>query len=407
MAGRRNANLHQALAWCLGHDPAAALRLAVALAPWWMQRGRFTDGYTWLQAAAGHRGPDDPAWCTGQVMLGEMAQDLREALDHNSAALSAAGPHGESPLHADALNGQAACLLNLRQIPEGEESAHRALAMSRHLGYRAGEVLALVNLAEAARFTGQVQEALEWQRQAGHIDPAEIPGRRMHERSQTLVKALSDAGDMAGAQRVCADGLAQSTETHDLASQIAYLAEAASLDLQTGQLAAAGQHLGQVIELALRTGYRLPLISCLDTCGYLCAQTGRPADALTVWVAYAAWLDQEGFIDLPQDLTRRQEAQDSVLAVLGSARARAAQERGQAMTLKTAAEYALLLSAAEPPSAAPELSQLSPREQELVTLVAQGHTDGRSRASCLSASVPSVRIRTGYGTRPAAAAAPI
>ena len=266
-----DANLHQALAWCLGHDPAAALRW-----PSLSRRG----------GCSGAVSPTDTPGCrprpgtadrtirpgvAGQVMLGEMAQDLREALDDNSAALSAAGLHGESPLHADALNGQAACLLNLRRSPKARSPPSRSRD-ARYLGYRAGEVLALVNLAEAAGFTGQVQEALEWQRQAGHIDLAEIPGRRMHERSETLVKALSDAGDVAGASGCARTAWRRARKRMISRVRSPDLAEAACLDLQTGQLAAAGQHLGQVIELALRTGYRLPLISCLDTCGYLCAR---------------------------------------------------------------------------------------------------------------------------------------
>ena len=59
------------------------------------------------------------------------------------------------------------------------------------------------------------------------------------------------------------------------------------------------------------------------------------------------------------------------------------------MSLATATEYALLL-AAEPPSPAAaaepladgtaELARLSPRERELVTLVAQGRTDAQIAA---------------------------
>jgi DNA-binding CsgD family transcriptional regulator len=49
------------------------------------------------------------------------------------------------------------------------------------------------------------------------------------------------------------------------------------------------------------------------------------------------------------------------------------------MSLATAAEYALMLTAADrlPPTAAPGLGGLSPRERELITLVAQGRTDAQ------------------------------
>ena len=61
---------------------------------------------------------------------------------------------------------------------------------------------------------------------------------------------------------------------------------------------------------------------------------------------------------------------------------RAAEERGAAMSLVTAAECALLLSAPGPEQAPapPGPHQLSKRERELVILVAQGHTDRRGPA---------------------------
>jgi DNA-binding NarL/FixJ family response regulator len=71
---------------------------------------------------------------------------------------------------------------------------------------------------------------------------------------------------------------------------------------------------------------------------------------------------------------------------------RAAEERGAAMTLATAAEFAALLAAAGPltPHTPPDLAQLSARERELITLVAQGHTDTQI-AGQLYISVSTVR----------------
>ena len=54
-----DATVHQALAWALEHDPATALRLAMALAPWWRLRGRMVAGYALLRAAAGHAVPGE------------------------------------------------------------------------------------------------------------------------------------------------------------------------------------------------------------------------------------------------------------------------------------------------------------------------------------------------------------
>jgi DNA-binding CsgD family transcriptional regulator len=70
---------------------------------------------------------------------------------------------------------------------------------------------------------------------------------------------------------------------------------------------------------------------------------------------------------------------------------RAAEERGAAMALPTAAEFAALLAAdgqQQPPP--PGLGRLSPREQELVALVARGRTDAQIAAQ-LYISVSTVR----------------
>ena len=90
---------------------------------------------------------------------------------------------------------------------------------------------------------------------------------------------------------------------------------------------------------------------------------------------------------------------------LSPRRARAAEQRGAAMSWAAAAEYALLLAEDPGPSrpAAAGLGELSARERELVTLVAQGQTNAQIAAR-LHISVRTVsshldRIRDKTGAR--------
>jgi DNA-binding NarL/FixJ family response regulator len=89
---------------------------------------------------------------------------------------------------------------------------------------------------------------------------------------------------------------------------------------------------------------------------------------------------------------------------LGPGRAQAAEDRGAAMSMATAAEYALMLTDPGPPQpAAPDPGKLSARERELVTLVAQGRTNAQI-AGQLYISVRTVgshldRIRDETGCR--------
>ena len=90
-------------------------------------------------------------------------------------------------------------------------------------------------------------------------------------------------------------------------------------------------------------------------------------------------------------MRRREEPLRKARQVLGAARTRAAEERGAAMSRATAAEYALMLTAPDPPAdAAPAPGALSARERELVTLVAQGRTDAQIAAQ-LYISIRTVR----------------
>ncbi len=214
---------------------------------------------------------------------------------------------------------------------------------------------------------------------------------------------LTEVGDLAAAERPCAAGLAGARDPGDLLEKMVVL------DLSAGRYEEAALHLREALQTALRTGVPGKVLEDLDCCGYLCALTGRPAEAVTVWAAVVV-LGREGFSvplhpDLPEGRFQRQESLREARQALGPARARAAEERGKAMSLATAADYVLMLTAAgpEPPVAAPGLDALSPRERELVTLVARGHTDAQI-AEQLHISVRTVsshldRIRDKTGCR--------
>ena len=120
----------------------------------------------------------------------------------------------------------------------------------------------------------------------------------------------------------------------------------------------------------------------LECCGELCAATQRWAEAVTIWAALAALNRRQGLTDVAADARRRHESLRRARQALGPARARAAEDRGTAMSMATAADYARMLTAPgpQPPAAAPSGGRLSARERELVTLVAHGHTNAQIAA---------------------------
>jgi DNA-binding NarL/FixJ family response regulator len=101
-----------------------------------------------------------------------------------------------------------------------------------------------------------------------------------------------------------------------------------------------------------------------------------------MWAAYASNLEELGMSDMPSSAERRREPMRMAEQSLGPGRMRAAEERAAAMTLATAAEFAILLTVMhqQSPQTPPGQEKLSPRERELIILVARGSTDAQIAA---------------------------
>jgi len=402
-----DATVRQVLAWARGHDPAVALGLAAALGWWWFRQDQLPGQYPLLREVTAHAEPDSDRWRTAQFWLGSaafFADDAAGALEHFTVLRDAVVGRGLSQALADALGGRSTVLRELGRAAEAAEEGRRALAVSRELGYLFGEAFALGNLAFAAAAAGDLGEAVRLARQAEQF-PGDIPASIARTCSVILTQVLIQADDFAAAERACAAGLAASRDAGDLWNQQALLGQMMLLDLQAGRSARAAAHLRESLKIKSRDG-ALSYVD-LDYCGYLCAATGRNTEAVTAWAAYAALAQAEGYQDWRSHAHARQEPLRQAQKALGPARARAAEERGAAMSAATAAEYALLLTDPEPhPAAAgPGPGQLSARERELVTLVAQGATDAQIAAQLyisrrtVSSHLDRIRDKTGCRRR--------
>ena len=401
-----DATLRQALAWAVDHDPAVALRLAVALAPWWALRGRLAGQYALLREVTGRAAVGSDGWCAAQIWLGWAAvhsADLAGALGHFTAVRDAIGDRAPSRALADCLAGRSVTLSNLGRTPEAVRDGRRCLTVARELRYPAAEAHALADLSLAALYTGDLDSGVRLARQAEQIT-AGVPGWIARACSITLTMVLTEAGELAAAAGICAAGLASSRDAGDLYALAALLTLMANLDLQAARAAAATVRLREALQINLRAGELFDSANGLECCGELCAATRRWAEAVTLWAALAALQRRMGFTNVAAD-ARRDELLREARQVLGPARARTAEKRGAAMSLATAAEYALMLTGPGPqPSAtAPGPGRLSARERELVTLVAQGRTNAQIAAQ-LYISVRTVgshldRIRDKTGCR--------
>ena len=388
-----DATMAQVLVWGMEHDLSVALRLVAGLGWWWSLRGRLAGQYRLLREAADRAGRGSDGWWDAQLWLSYtvlFSGDLAAALDHFTVLRDAAAERGPCPALADGLAGRGGVLAYLGRYDEAADEHRRALAVARQVGYPLGEAFALGHLANAAQYAGDLDGAVRLARQAGQIT-AGVPGMIARWCGYVLAYALIEAGDLAAAETVCAAALTRCQDAGDLRTLSALMGTTVILDLEAGRLPDATAHVRDVLQLVTRIADWSDLGNALDCCGLLCAVTGRPAEAVTVWAAHDELTRRQGAADAPEDVRRREGPLRQARQALGPGRTRAAEERGAAMTQETAAEYALMLTDPGPPQpAARGPGTLSAREQQLVALVARGRTDAQIAAE-LFISIRTVR----------------
>ncbi len=232
-----DAIVHQGLGWALEHDPQTAVRLALALAPWWSLRGRYAEGDELLSAAARLVPEGGPQWCSARVWLGRLATGTDEAagLRHFTAARQALAATAPAPDLVQALCGCADCLLNLGRIDEAATTARQALVLARKLDYPEGEARALCWVGASAYYAGDHRACLSWWQQAQQIQPDGLPGSLVRRSALFLAIALLDAGDYPAAERHCSRALSLARPVGAVFDQADGLMIMANIALRTGR----------------------------------------------------------------------------------------------------------------------------------------------------------------------------
>ena len=144
------------LAWALEHDPDTAVRLALALAPWWGIRGRLVSQAPLLTAVAELADVGSDEWSAAHMFLGQVAgqsEDPPAALDHFTTARDAL----ENNSHPDdaggpwllslCLGGRSSALIRVGRVAEAIEDGRRALDLARQIGIGGLEATALASLS--------------------------------------------------------------------------------------------------------------------------------------------------------------------------------------------------------------------------------------------------------------------
>jgi predicted ATPase len=211
-----DAAVHEGLAWALDHDPPVALRLAAALAPWWLVRGRWIQGHGLLQRAVEQVGPAADAWYSANISLCHFAYKVSNygpSLDHCTVVVEALG---NGPPSRDLVDGLAERCLALASVGR--------LAEATIVGHPAGEARALVGLAVISVYSDDGEQAADWVRQAQRIDQDEMPGWLLRQvRRAVLFTAVATGHYADDTADLCARALAQARAVGDQSEEVAIL----------------------------------------------------------------------------------------------------------------------------------------------------------------------------------------
>lgn len=340
---REHDNLRAVLARC-ETDPEAALRLAGALGRFWLIRGHWSEGQTWLRKAlaAGQAFPS----ARGKAVLA--AATLAWALDAYGEAtalcdegLSLCRSNGDRwcAAYALALAGTVA----VRQGDPARATAllEEALAQFRELDDRWGAAFALDNLGFAARDRGEHGRAVSL------LEESLVLRRGLGDR-QGIAVSLSNLGDAAQrsgdrdrAAGLHAESLHRFRALDDKAGVAYALSRLGTIALQRGDTPQAKERLQESLALFWELRDRRRIAECFEILAALRIAQGRHA-AATRLLATAGGLRE--VIGAPPPLGARADFErllDDARAVLGGGAFAHAWARGQAMSLDEAVTDAL------------------------------------------------------------------
>ncbi len=375
-------NLRTAAGWYGGQAPGTALRLAVALTPFWYMRGHLTEGRARLAALLAQQGA--PEGAPGGAAARAGALDAAGRLAYRQGDHVATRAHLEESVELSRRLGDGGALAwslgALARVAQrlGDPAARTMCVESVVLARRAGDPHALARaLAFLGAAVGRTDPALARTLLAESLAHCRRSGDAWF--AAVALNALAGveryAGDPAAARPLYAEALALRRATGDPLGTACQLHNLGHAALLAGDPRLAASSFREGSALARAAGDRHGLAWALWGLGVATAALGRPRAAARLLGAASPHLPAGTTSFHPPDPEDRERTLDGLRATLGEPAFTAAWAAARALALERACDEAL--AEAPPPRPAPVAGgepgdPLTPREREVAALVAEG-----------------------------------
>jgi predicted ATPase/DNA-binding NarL/FixJ family response regulator len=382
-------NVWQVLSRCLSDgDAETGMRICTAVRPCWLVRGSFAEGGEWLDAFLTLDAPGVPSGIRGAAMVGRaqlaLSSDRAGAESLAEQGLKLCRAAKDSFWIASALNLLSEIALHSSRAEDAAGCADEALSVAQLAGDGWNEGYALGTKAAIAALHGRLREAQ-------HLAKSAITVMRRIDQQWGVARALLGLGDLArlrgdpgDARRRYLEGLGILREINARPELARCLAGLGRVAMDLGANGLAREYLTESVRLSQSTGSRIGVARGLEAFAALAVHEDQ--QELTVLLTAAATALRE-VAGLPALSGARAERYLASARRLGQA----AISRLWAQGLATDSESAVLLalrgstqeaghdtlSVAQPATdvVAALPNTLTPREREVVRLIASGHSN--------------------------------
>jgi predicted ATPase/DNA-binding NarL/FixJ family response regulator len=388
-------NLRASLEWAVQHDRGeAGMRIASGAFPLWMATGHYVEALTWLDRllALPSTAAPSPTRSIALVDSGRlwlMIGEYGSAEEAGLAALEEQRTRGDALAAALTLELLGDVALERGELAEADRLHGESAWTKGALGHERLMVTDLLECGLVANEAGDVERVRQLVGQIEAMAETEQQPRWLAGALQLRALAAVCDGDLAGAASLLERALEVCQPANDPQGIVMLLSLLGHVRLDQGQRLAALDAFLEAMQRAQGAGQRIRLIRVLEGCGR-CLVASDPDAAVRVAGATDAQRSALGAQAYPSE----QRYLDGWLAqarrVLGARAFARAWEDGHASTLSQAVSLAEALTVGLRPTPAPTRVLLTPREQEVAILLAQGLTN-KQVAAQLVLSTATVR----------------